>query len=188
MSKENKSDKNTNNEENVGVEATSGSTPASVYTPPTELLENDATVASAGENVTAPVTKIGNRRLGTGVIIGISAAAVALIAGVFGGGIAVGATAANHGPSGDRPQMESAEGPMQGGAMEHGEKQGGAMEHGEKQGGKMQGGKMQGGPGSDLDGHRGEDMPRGHDADHDDMMPRSTDSSTGSSSTPAPTN
>ncbi len=178
MSKENKSDKNTNNEENVGVEATSGSTPASVYTPPTESLENDANVASASENVTAPVTKIGNRRLGTGVIIGISAAAVALIAGVFGGGIAVGATAANHGPSGDRPQMESAEGPMQGGPMEHGEKQGGPMEHG----------KMQGGPGSDMDGPRGEDMPRGHDADHDDMMPGSTDSSTGSSSTPAPTN
>ncbi len=175
MSKENKSDKNTNNEENVGVEATSGSTPASVNTPPTESLENDANVASASENVIAPVTKIGNRRLGTGAIIGISAAAVALIAGVFGGGIAVGATAANHGPSGDRPQMESAEGPMQGGAMEHGEKQGG---------------KMQGGPGSDMDGPRGEDMPRGHDADadHDDMMPGSTDSSTGSSSTPAPTN
>ncbi|MFT6534488.1 MAG: hypothetical protein ACJAS7_000519 [Alpinimonas sp.] len=70
-----------------------------------------------------------DRRLGTGAIIGISAAGVALLAGVFGGGIALGATATGHGPAGISHEMTEAGGPMPGG--------------------KMRGGEMLGGPGKD---------------------------------------
>jgi hypothetical protein len=75
-----------------------------------------------------------DRGLGTGAIIGISAAGVALLAGVFGGGIALGVTAADRGPAGIAHEMSEAGGPMHGGEM---------------RGGEMRGGEMLGGPGKD---------------------------------------
>jgi hypothetical protein len=91
-----------------------------------------------------------DRRLGTGAIIGISAAGVALLAGVFGGGIALGVTAADRGPAGIAHEMSQADGPMRGG--------------------EMLGGEMLGGPGKDQSHgprqHSGVNGPmNGHDAE-----------------------
>ena len=57
------------------------------YVPTAESISNASTASAA------PTRK---RRLGTGAIIGISAASVALLAGTFGAGAAVGATVAHN--------------------------------------------------------------------------------------------
>lgn len=129
----------------------------------------------------APASSISARRWGTGVIIGLSAASLALLAGVFGGGVAVGATAGNHAPSGSGGHSEQASDSMrQGGPMHDGSMQ---------QSGPMHDGSMHD---SDSDGPMDGKMPHepGAKGQGPDMMPRgTTDSGTGtSSSTPAPTN
>lgn len=100
--------------DSASAKAAKATTPAVAYTPP---------VASA--DAVAP-TPISSRRLGTGALIGISAAGVALLAGVLGGGIAIGATAANHGPAGVSHEMSEADGRMAGGPGNEAGMQGGA--------------------------------------------------------------
>ena len=97
---------------------------------PNDTTPNDTTPNDENAAV-EPATNSAKRKLGTGAIIGVSAAGVALLAGVFGGGIALGAAAATHGPSGMSHEMGEAAGPTQRDGM---------------QGGPMQGGPMQGGP------------------------------------------
>ena len=93
------------------------------------MPKNDTTPND--ENVTVePVANIAKRKLGTGTIIGISAAGVALLAGVFGSGIALGAAAATHGPAGISHEMDDASGPMQRDSMQRD-----GMQHGPMQGG-----------------------------------------------------
>ncbi|MBK5239412.1 MAG: hypothetical protein JJE28_09945 [Actinomycetales bacterium] len=89
--------------ENASVKGAKATIPTAAYTPPVESVD-----------AVSP-TPISSRRLGTGAIIGVSVAAVALLAGVFGGGVALGATAANHGPDGISHEMKEASGRMLGG-------------------------------------------------------------------------
>lgn len=103
--------------------------------------KNEENVSNETVTANAPVTKIATRRLGTGAIIGISAASLALLAGVFGGGIAFGATTAHRGPAGVSGQMEQADGPMRG-QMQGGQMQGGSGQHADNDG--LMGGKMGG--------------------------------------------
>ena len=70
--------KNDNNDNLENAEATQ--TPAE-YTP--------EAVAEEAEVPVTPISEARKRRLGTGAIVGISAASLALLAGVFGGGVAV---------------------------------------------------------------------------------------------------
>ena len=86
----------------------------------------------------ASVTAIRSRSLGTGAIIGISAAGVALLAGVFGGGIALGAVTASHGRVGISHEMDEAGSRMPGGQMHDGQMQDGQMPGEHKQRGQMQ--------------------------------------------------
>jgi hypothetical protein len=154
-------DDNTENLDNA--EATQA--PAE-YTPAPEAEE--------ANEATAPVTPIETARkrsLGTGAIIGISAAGVALLAGIFGAGVAT-ANAVGHqsppamgqfneaGPQGQMGDMDD-DGPREGG--QHGPK-GGQHPGGQKPGGQMQGGL-------EADGSMPGNVPHEHDANGNDIIP-----------------
>ena len=146
--------KNDNNENLDNAEATQ--TPAE-YTPE----------AVAEETEEAPVSPIENarkRRLGTGAIIGISAASVALLAGVFGSGVAV-ANLIGHG-GGPLPAL-AGQGP-DGGHMGDGDGDGphGKGGHGPQAG---QAGVPQGG--LEADGSMPGNVPHQHDANGNDIIP-----------------
>ena len=101
---------------------------------------NSDKIVSAEAGTSAPdasVTTIRSRRLGTGAIIGISAAGVALLAGAFGGGIALGAVTASHGPAGISHEMDQAGSRMPGHQMRDGQMREGQMPGGQKQRGQM---------------------------------------------------
>ena len=149
--------KNDNNDNLDNAEATQ--TPAE-YTP--------EAVAEETETEVTPIAEArSKRRLGTGAIIGISAASGALLAGVFGSGIAV-ANVIGH--AGGGPQaagqppahMELGEGGPQGGGEGHEGKRG----HGPK-------GEMAGGPqgGLEADGSMPGNVPHEHDANGNDIIP-----------------
>jgi hypothetical protein len=148
--------KNDNNDKLDNAEATQ--TPAE-YTP-----------EAAAEETEAPVTEIAEarkRRLGAGAIVGISAASVALLAGVFGSGIAV-ANVIGHaggGPqAGGQPpaHMEMDNDGPQGGGQGHEGKHG----HGPK--GGMAGGQQ---GGLEADGSMPGNVPHEHDANGNDIIP-----------------
>ena len=128
------------NENNENLEATQA--PAE-FTP--EAPEADAAEA---ENVT-PIETARKRKLGTGAIVGISAAGVALLAGVFGSGVAVANTI---GHAGDR-------GPVAG-------------MNGQNLGEMAQGGQMPGGQMGDMDGDGDTDLlgTRGNSAPFDGVF------------------
>ncbi len=134
-----------------------------------------ATNDLAAENVTSSAQKSGARRLGTGAIIGLSAAGVALLAGVFGTGVAV----ANGLGDGDGHQQLGGQqlGEMAAGGQ--GQMQGqGRGGHGPQgqQGGQMLPGQMPGD--GDGDGPRGGKGPHAHDANGNDIVPDSTATTT----------
>ena len=156
--------KNDNNENLDNVEATQ--TPAE-YTP-----------AATAEESETPVTPISEarskRRLGTGAIVGISAASVALLAGVFGGGVAVANVMTHNGggpQAGGQPpvhmEMDN-DGPKAGGPSHEGSEEGheGKRGHGPK-------GGMAGGPqgGLEADGSMPGNVPHEHDANGNDIIP-----------------
>ena len=149
--------KNDNKDNLDNAEATQ--TPAE-YTPEAAAKETETPVTPLAEART-------KRRLGTGAIIGISAASVALLAGVFGSGIAV-ANVIGHaggGPqaAGQAPaHIEMGEGGPQGG----GEGNEGKRGHGPK-------GEMAGGPqgGLEADGSMPGNVPHEHDANGNDIIP-----------------
>ncbi|MDE2410049.1 MAG: hypothetical protein KGL72_07065 [Actinomycetales bacterium] len=94
------------------------------YVPTAESIANAEAAATAAPR--APRT---SRRLGTGAIIGISAAGVALLAGTFGAGAAVGATVAHNsrpgiGQMGDFAQRDQMGGQMGGQRDQMGGQQG----------------------------------------------------------------
>jgi hypothetical protein len=121
------------------------------------------------EEAVAPVTPIAEartRRLGTGAIVGISAASLALLAGVFGGGVAV-ANVIGHA---DRPALAdmAGQGPAQG---QMGDRDGDGP-HGPKGGHGPQGapaGAPQGG--LEADGTMPGNVPHQHDANGNDIIP-----------------
>ncbi|MEY4532281.1 MAG: hypothetical protein RI926_50 [Actinomycetota bacterium] len=128
------------------------------------------TPQAAAEEVDAPVTAIEEgrkRRLGTGAIIGISAASVALLAGVFGSGIAVANVIGHQGggpQAGGQPpaHMEMDNDGPKGGGEGHEGKRG----HGPK-------GGMAGGPqgGLEADGSMPGNVPHEHDENGNDIIP-----------------
>ena len=147
--------KNDNNDNLDNAEATQ--TPAE-YTPEAVAEETEETVT--------PITEArSKRRLGTGAIIGISAASVALLAGVFGGGMAV-ANVLGHGGA---PLGLAGQGPAQG-HMGDGDGDG-PRGHGGPKGG------MPGGPagapqgGLEADGSMPGNVPHQHDANGNDIIP-----------------
>jgi len=147
-------DKSTNkNDDNQRAEAVNASTPAAVFSPPTQPNASDATSFTPADNAGAPVTNLPTRRLGTGAIIGISAAGFALLAGVFGGGVALGNATSHHGGFDQRGHMEQADSRMPDG--------------------QFQGGQMQGGPGNDgdFDGPMSAQMPHQRDARGNNFAP-----------------
>jgi hypothetical protein len=154
--------KNNNNDNLDNAEATQ--TPAE-YTPEAAAEETEAPVAQIAE--------ARKRRLGTGAIVGISAASVALLAGVFGSGIAVANVIghANGGPqAGGQPpahmEMDN-DGPKGGGeGHEDGEGHEGKRGHGPK--GGMAGGQQ---GGLEADGSMPGNVPHEHDANGNDIIP-----------------
>lgn len=94
------------------------------------------------------------RRFGTATIIGISAAGVALLAGIFGGGIAVGSAVADQGRAGMSHERGDASGPQQDARMNGGPENGGPQQDGRMNGGPENGGPENGGPqqGDPMDG------------------------------------
>ncbi len=154
--------KNDNNDNLDNAEATQ--TPAE-YTPEAVAEETEETVT--------PITEArSTRRLGTGAIIGISAASVALLAGVFGGGMAV-ANVLGHGGA---PLGLAGQGPDQG-HMGDGDGDG-PHGHGGPKGG-MPGGQ----PGVDSDGSVPGNVPHQHDANGNDIVPDGTATTTPSTTT-----
>lgn len=147
-------DDNTENLDNT--EATQA--PAE-YTPAAEEApEADATVT--------PIDTPRKKSLGTGAIIGISAAGVALLAGIFGAGVATAHVLDPQGP----PALGHMD---QAGSPEHAE---GRDEDGPREGGKhghrgehKPGGPMQGG--LEADGSMPGNVPHEHDADGNDIIP-----------------
>jgi hypothetical protein len=157
--------KNDNNDNLDNAEATQ--TPAE-YTPEAVAEETEETVT--------PITEArSKRRLGTGAIIGISAASVALLAGVFGGGMAV-ANVIGHGAP---PLGLAGQGPVQG-QMGDGDGDGphGKPGHGPK-------GGMAGAPqgGLEADGSMPGNVPHEHDANGNDIIPEGYPTTTPSTTT-----
>ena len=163
------------NEKSVSAQAAATTPPAAEYTPPTLSDTADSTAPAAA------VKQQSSRRLGTGAIIGLAAAGVALLAGVFGGGVALGAVAAPHGPGGMSHDIAEADGRMQGGPEQGGREQGGRM-----QGGPEQGGPEQGGP--DGDGPMSPNMPHEHDANGMNSVPNGSRNAVTPSAAPTPAN
>ena len=112
-------------QENDSSEATAATTPGAAYTPPAEPVGAGLPESSQSVAATAPVGTNGKRRLGTAAIIGISAAGLALLAGVFGGGMALGVSITHHEFGDKRGQVQRAEGPTHNGNGERRPMQGG---------------------------------------------------------------
>ena len=112
-------------QENDSSEATAAPTPGAAYTP--AAAPAGAGLPESPQNVapTAPVATNGKRRLGAATIIGISAAALALFAGIFGGGMALGVSIAHHEFGDKRAHVQRAEGPLHNGNGERRPMQGG---------------------------------------------------------------
>lgn len=148
-------DDNTENLDNA--EATQ--TPAE-YTP---APETEAVAPEADAPVT-PIDAARKRSLGTGAIIGISAAGVALLAGIFGAGVAT-ANAVSHAGPPPMGQLDQA-GPQ--GQMGVGD---GDRDHGHRgpKGGQKPGGPMQGG--LEADGSMPGNVPHEHDENGEDIIP-----------------
>ncbi len=172
-----KNDKNENVENSQADSASTasvGQTPAE-YTPTVSSSESTASVT--------PIEEARTRRLGTGAIIGISAASVALLAGVFGGGMAV-ANVVGHedrGPAGQaqvHSEMDD-EGSMAQGPQGKQGKQGKGPEGGKSHGPAGAAGGMQSG-GLEADGSMPGHVPHEHDAQGNDIIPE------GYPATPAP--
>ena len=72
------------------------------------------------ESSEAPLATRPVRRLGTGAIVGISAAGFAVIAGVFGGGIALGVGISHNAHGGMMRNVAEASGQREGGRMHDG--------------------------------------------------------------------
>jgi hypothetical protein len=172
--------KNDKNENIDNSQAESTSTASSEQTPA------EYTPTSSHDESTAAVTPIEEartRRLGTGAIIGISAASVALLAGVFGGGIAVANVVGDQdrGPAGqaqvhsemdDEGSMAQGKQSSQGKQGKHGKGPEGGKPHGPAAG-------MQPG-GLEADGSMPGHVPHQHDAEGNDVIPK------GHRATPAP--
>jgi hypothetical protein len=146
--------------------------------------------AQQTENVT-PIEEGRKRRLGTGAIIGISAAGVALLAGVFGGGMAVANVIDHNGrpPAGMAGQdLSQMKGELQSEAGEHkdgardGDRDGDGGHHGKRGHGPQAGmaGGVQGG--LEADGSMPGNVPHEHDANGNDIIPEGYPTTT-----PAPT-
>lgn len=172
-----KNDKNENVENSQADSASTasvGQTPAE-YTPTASQDDSTASVT--------PIAEARTRRLGTGAIIGISAASVALLAGVFGGGMAV-ANVVGHedrGPAGQaqvHSEMDD-EGSMAQGPQGKQGKQGKGPEGGKSHGPAGAAGGMQSG-GLEADGSMPGHVPHEHDAQGNDIIPE------GYPATPAP--
>jgi hypothetical protein len=101
--------------------------------------------AGAAEEVATPITSVRSKRLGTGAIIGISAAGLAVIAGSFGAGAAV-ATVASHNDRGGFSQL---------GDFAQGGPQGQQGQQGQLPQGGPQGQNGQVGPNGQQGGKRG---------------------------------
>ena len=149
--------KNNNNDNLDNAEATQ--TPAE-YTPEATAEESDATVTPIAEARS-------KRRLGPGAIVGISAASVALLAGVFGSGIAV-ANVIGH--AGGGPQAGGQ--PPAHMEMDNDGPKGGGEGHEGKRGHGPKGG-MAGAPagGLEADGSMPGNVPHEHDANGNDIIP-----------------
>lgn len=93
------------------------------------------------ESSEAPGSPRLSRRLGTGALVGISAAGAALIAGVFGGGIALGVGISH----------ESHDGMGRNASEASGQREGDRIQGDRMQGGPVTGGPMNGGPGQSPD-------------------------------------
>ena len=111
--------------ENSSSEATAAPTPAATYTPAAVPVGAGLPESPQSVAATVPVGTKGKRRLGTAAIIGISAAGLALLAGVFGGGMALGVSIAHHEFGDKRGQVQRAEGPLHNGNGERRPMQGG---------------------------------------------------------------
>ncbi|MDH6533255.1 hypothetical protein M2119_001492 [Aurantimicrobium minutum] len=153
-------DDNTENLDNA--EATQA--PAE-YTP---TPETEAAATEADAAVT-PIASARKRSLGTGAIIGISAAGVALLAGIFGAGVATANAVAHSGP----PPMGQVGQVGQAGPQAHmgdmdddGPREGG--QHGPK-GEHKPGGPMKGG--LEADGSMPGNVPHEHDENGEDIIP-----------------
>lgn len=160
-----------NDNENLdNTEATQ--TPAE-YTPEATAEESDAPVTPIAE------ARERKRGLGTGAIIGISAAGVALLAGVFGSGIAV-ANVIGHNGGGPVAGL-AGQAPLQG-EMGDGDGDG---HHGKRgpHGGKP--GQMAGAAegGLEADGSMPGNVPHEHDANGNDIIPEGYPTTTPSTTT-----
>lgn len=126
------------------------------YTPAPEAEE--ATEAAAP---VTPIETARKRSLGTGAIIGISAAGVALLAGIFGAGVATANAVGHQGPPAmgqfDQAGPQGQMGDMDGDGPREG------RHHG-PQGEQMQGGL-------DDDGSMPGNVPHEHDANGNDIIP-----------------
>jgi|GEM_PF-5577591 len=113
------------------------------------------TPGAAAEDVATPITSArSKRRLGTGAIIGISAAGLAVVAGSFGAGAAV-ATVASHNDRGGFSQLgDFAQGGPQGQKGQQGQ-QGQQGPQGQLPQGGQQGQNGQVGPNGQQGGKRG---------------------------------
>lgn len=175
MPKNVENDKNKDKNDNiVSAEAGAATIPVAAPAPAAANIPPAESVEVGASTPVTPVAAIRSRRLGTGVIIGISAAGVALLAGVFGGGIALGAVTASHGPAGISHGMDEAGSRMQGGQMQGGQMQGGQMPGGEKQRGQM----------PDRPGM----LPQERDAQGMKMIPGGTPGQNVPTAAPIPTN
>ena len=156
-----------NDSENLdNTEATQ--TPAE-YTPEAAAEESDATVT--------PIAEVRERKrgLGTGAIIGISAAGVALLAGVFGSGIAV-ANVIGHSGGGPVAGMVG-QGPALG-QMGDGDGDG---PHGKRGPHGGMAGEIEGG--LEADGSMPGNVPHQHDANGNDIIPEGYPTTTPSTTT-----
>ena len=164
-----------NDNENLdNTEATQ--TPAE-YTPGAATEESDATVT--------PIAEVRERKrgLGTGAIIGISAAGVALLAGVFGSGIAV-ANVIGHNGGGPVAGL-AGQAPLQGEMGDRGGDGDGDGPHGQRgpHGGKpgQMAGAVEGG--LEADGSMPGNVPHEHDANGNDIIPEGYPTTTPSTTT-----
>ncbi len=113
--------------------------PSDIYFPPAQspVAEVSGSPIPTPAVAVPPVTDRARRRLTPGVIIGISAASLGILAGVFVGGIAVGVTVGHRGPAGLNHQLRPVSGQLQ-----NGNRPGGSFQGGPMQGGPMQGGQL----------------------------------------------
>ena len=154
--------------ENENLDNTEATQTPAEYTPEAVAEESDAPVTPIAE------ARARKRRLGTGAIVGISAAGVALLAGVFGSGVAV-ANVIGHNGGGPAVGMVGQDGAQ--GMMGDGDGDG---PHGQR---GPQGGMPGGQQGPDADGSVPGNVPHQHDANGNDIVPDGTSTTTPSTTT-----